>query len=32
MYRDFDNEIAMTVSNCYCTDNTICRPCEKEMY
>ena len=32
MYYDFDDEIAMTVSNCYCTEMTICRSCEKEMY
>lgn len=32
MYEDFDNEIAMTVSSCYCTTNTICRSCEKGQY
>ena len=32
MYEDFDNEIAMTISSCYCTEMTICRSCEKEMY
>ena len=32
MYEDFDNEIAMTVSNCYCTTTTTCRPCERDMY
>jgi len=32
MYRDFDNEILMTVSNCSCTTNTLCRSCEKEQY
>lgn len=32
MYEDFDNYIAMTVTDCSCTTNTTCRSCEKEMY
>lgn len=32
-YYQLDNEDSLaTITDCYCTNNTICRSCEKGMY
>jgi hypothetical protein len=31
-YYEIDNSDKIIITDCYCTENSICRSCEKEMY